>query len=158
MKNKFWKEVFSSITPTIQGALFCHPEKILLTSFWNNPFVTKNRPIKKAEFPDISAKITYFQDLFKIGSNKMLTKAEIEDNCNILLSQETYIELSYIVNTTLRKIGFRLENLPIVQLPIQPILINIATLVTKGCNSYYKLIRKKRVPAIEYLPCVFFLL
>ena len=86
MQNKFWKEVFSSIAPTVQGALFCHPEIFFLTSFWKNTFVTKNRLIKSADFPDISAKITYFQDLFKIGSNKMLSKAEIEENCNILLS------------------------------------------------------------------------
>ena len=145
IQNKFWREVFRTAAPVIEGAVFCHPEKILLGSFWDNPLVTKNRPLKKIDFSEISDKVVYFQDLFKVGSNDLLSKAEIEEKCDTMLSQETYIELSYIMKTSLRKVGFRLENLPIVQLPIQPLLINIATLVTKGCNTYYKLIRKKKV-------------
>ena len=144
LKNCFWKEVFMTEAPTLQGALFCHPEKILLTSFWDNPLIVRNRPIKRNDFPEIAQKITYFQDFFKIGTKNLLSKVELEEKYNLQLNQETYIELSYIVKSSLQKIGLRQENLPIVQLPIQPILTNIATLVVKGCNRYYKLIRKKK--------------
>ena len=145
INNKFWKEVFGTVVSIIQGAIFCHPEKILLTSFWNNPLVTKNRPIKESDFPNISQHFKYFQDFFEVGTKDLVSKAAIEEKCNIQLSLETYIELKYIIKTSLQKIGLRQDNLPLVQLPIQPILINIATLVNKGCNIYYKLIRRKKV-------------
>ena len=40
MGNKFWKQVFGSVTPFMQGALFCHPEKILTAPLWDNPTIT----------------------------------------------------------------------------------------------------------------------
>ena len=33
LKNDFWKEVFLTVEPTIQGAIFSHPDKILISSF-----------------------------------------------------------------------------------------------------------------------------
>ena len=44
----------------------------------------------------------------------------------------------------MEKLGLQLEKLPNVQLPSQPLLINIATLTRKGCSSYYKILRKKQ--------------
>ena len=38
----------------------------------------------------------------------------------------------------------RREKLPIVQLPVQPLIVNIATMSVSGCNRYYKLIRNKK--------------
>ena len=58
LKKCFWKEVFMTGAPTLQGALFCHPEKILPTSYWDNPFIVRNRPIQKNDFPEIAQKIT----------------------------------------------------------------------------------------------------
>ena len=144
LKNKFWKEVFSAVIPILDGAMFSHPTKILSASFWNNPLFIRNRPIKKTDFPEISEKITYLLDFFKLGTNELLTRQEIEEKFDVQISQDTYIELSYIVKTSLQKIGMRLDKLPLVQLPVQPALIAIATMTKKGCSSYYKLIRSKR--------------
>ena len=57
LKNNFWSQVLGSTTPFMQGALFCHPEKIVIAPFWDNPSITKNnKPIKKSAFPTISKK------------------------------------------------------------------------------------------------------
>ena len=121
LKNKFWKEVFSSVMPIMEGAIFTHPSKILSASFWNNPFFVRNRVIKETDFPDISKNIiNYFQDFFKIGTNEHLTQQELEEKCECQLTRETYIELSYIIKTSLQRIGIRREKLPHIQLPVQP--------------------------------------
>ena len=73
-----------------------------------------------------------------------MSREDLQLKYNTQISTNSYIELSYVIRTTLQKIGLRLENLPIVQLPIQPILVNIATLTERGCNRYYKLLRKKK--------------
>ena len=144
LKNKFWKEVFSSLIPILEGAIFYHPTKILSASFWNNPLFVRNRVIKETDFPNISRKINYLQDFFKVGTNEFLTQQELEEKCECPVTQETYIELSYIVKTSLQKLGMRKEKLPIVQLPVQPMLVGIANITNKGCSSYYRLLRKKR--------------
>ena len=128
----------------MEGAIFTHPSKILSASFWNNSLFIRNRAIKETDFPNISRNINYFQDFFKIGTNELLTHQELEEKCERRLTQETYIELSYIVKTSLQKIGMRREKLPPIQLPVQPMLVGIATMTNKGCNSYYKLIRSKK--------------
>ena len=65
MGNRFWKEIFLTVGPIMQGAIFCHPEKILISTFWDNPLIVRNKAIKKTDFPEISPKITYFQDFFQ---------------------------------------------------------------------------------------------
>ena len=123
---------------------FQNTPKILYSIFWDNPLIVRNRAIKKTDFPEISRKITFFQDFFKIGTNEVLSREELQLKYEIEININTYIELSYIIKSTIQKIGLRRENLPIVQLPIQPVLVNVAMLTEKGCNRYYKLLRKKK--------------
>ena len=68
MKNPFWKEVFCSAKPTLEGAIFCHPEKLLMSPFWNNTLIKRNnRAIKPTAFPDISSVVTTVGDFYKLG-------------------------------------------------------------------------------------------
>ena len=144
MHNKFWGEVLLSVAPIMQGAIFCNPEKIYQTTFWNNPKILKNnKSIKKSSFPEISDKIINISDFYKIGTNLMLTYEEFQSRHQLELSEDTFIELHYIVSSAIRSLGIVGYKLPRLELPQQPIIANIATLTVKGCNAYYKLLRKK---------------
>ena len=143
MSNLFWKEVFGSVQAVMKGALFCSPEKILLSSFWGNPAVTRNnKPIKATNFPNLALKIKDVADFFIPGTNQICTKASLELKCNTILDENSYIEIKYILKSCVEGLGLQLERLPIVHLPSQPLLVNIATLTRTGCSSYYKLLRK----------------
>ena len=127
----------------MKGALFCSPEKILLSSFWGNPAVTRNnKPIKATNFPNLALKIKDVADFFIPGTNQICTKASLELKCNTILDENSYIEIKYILKSCVEGLGLQLERLPIVHLPSQPLLVNIATLTRTGCSSYYKLLRK----------------
>ena len=62
----------------------------------------------------------------------------------MISTESSFIELKYIIKISVERLGLQLDKLPIIQLPSQPLLINVATLTRKGCSSYYKLIRKKK--------------
>ena len=145
MHNKFWGEVLLSVAPIMQGAIFCNPEKIFQSTFWDNPKILKNnKPIKKSSFSSISNKISNIADFYKIGTNKMLTYEEFKIFHGIDLEENTFIELHYIISSAIRSLGIVEQRLPSLILPQQPIIVNIATLTIKGCNSYYKLLRKQK--------------
>ena len=77
--NKFWKQVFIGIGPFMQGALFCHPEKLLYAPFWENPNILRNnKPIKTNAFPYLSEKIKTMSDFYKIGTSSFLSKAVLK--------------------------------------------------------------------------------
>ena len=42
LKNNFWKQIMCSVSPFMQGALFCHPEKLVTAPLWDNPQITRN--------------------------------------------------------------------------------------------------------------------
>ena len=96
IKNKFWKEVFCSVTSYMQGAIFCNPEKILVAPFWDNPTITRNnKPIRKTAFPAVSCKINTISDFYRPGSVIKLSKDELEDTFGVEISDEVFIELHY---------------------------------------------------------------
>ena len=37
LSNQFWKQVFSSVGPIMQGAISCYPEKMFTAPLWENP-------------------------------------------------------------------------------------------------------------------------
>ena len=145
MHNKFWGEVLLSVAPIMQGAIFCNPEKIYQSTFWDNQSILRNnKTVKKSFYPSIANKIVSISDFFKIGTNSMMTFEEFQDFHQIELTQNTFIELHYIVTSAVRSLGIVEQRLPRLELPQQPIISNIATLTIKGCNSYYKILRKKK--------------
>ena len=145
MQNKFWKEVFLSVKPIMQGAIFCYPEKILQSTFWDNPkILQKNKPIKKQTFPIIANKIDLIADFFKPQTTELMNLQDLNNVYGIILDENTFIELQYIIKTSLQSLGLNTGQLSEIFLPLQPLLVNISLLSKKGCNKYYKLLRKKK--------------
>ena len=98
MDNRFWKQVLCSVTPFMQGALFCHPEKIVTALFWDNPSITRgNKPIKKSAFPGLSQKNHTISDFYHPGTAMKLNKNELENKYQIAISEDNFMELHYII-------------------------------------------------------------
>ena len=144
MSNPFWNQVFSGVMPFMQGAIFCHPDKIFVAPFWDNPIITRNnKAIKPSSFPTFSHKIKTISEFFQAGSNNLLTKLELENTYKIEISEESLLEINYIINTTFRSLGINQMNFVAPFLPIQPLLINISNVSKKGCGSFSKFLKKK---------------
>ena len=145
MKNKFWKQVLCAVSPFMQGALFCHPEKLLIAPFWDNPNISRNnKPIKPSAFPNLSVKIKTMSDFYATGSGTMLTKTELENKYQVTISEENLIELHYIIKTARQSLGITDNTSIPTFLPFQPLLINILNLTKKGCSTYCKILKKKK--------------
>ena len=145
MNNKFWKQVFSAVNPFMQGAVFCHPEKIFVAPLWDNPIISRNnKAMKTSAFPNLSHKMKTISDFYNPGSKTMFTKQEIENKYQIVLSEDCLLELHYIIRTTKRSLVIDESSSEPIFLPFQPLLINIANLAKKGCNLYCKFLKKKR--------------
>ena len=144
VKNNFWKQVFCAVNPIMQGALFCHPEKIVTAPLWDNPLITRNnKPLKGSAYPHLSGKITTMSDFYHPGTSTVLTRAELERRFNMVLAEDTYVEFQYIFKVAKRNLGIN-DNCKLTTFhPFQPLLIHLANLVKKGCNVYYRFLRKK---------------
>ena len=144
IKNNFWKQTLSSVTPFMQGALFCYPEKIVIAPIWDNPIVTRNnKPLKMSDFPGVSHKLYTMSDFYEPGTFHPYSRAEIETKYEININDATLLELHYIFKIARIKLGLGdIHSLPTF-LPSQPLLINILNLNQKGCNVFYRLLRKQ---------------
>ena len=143
--NPFWKQVFIAIAPLMQGAIFCSPEKILMSPFWDNSLILRNnRPIKTSSFPAISSKIKTIADFYVNGTNIFATKHELENKYDIEISEENLRELHYIVTTTRQRVGVKPNIGTEPYYPTQPLLINILNITKTGCIAYYKLLIMKQ--------------
>ena len=141
--NKFWKEVFCSVIPHMQGAIYCYPEKILMAPILENPlFQQNNKPIKYTSFPSFVGKNLILADFFACGTNRMLNLDQFIANTGCALTEEQFTELKYIFTTTFRIIGLRVQTMQRLERPLQPLLINIANITKSGCNRYYRMLVK----------------
>ena len=146
MKNVFWREVFLSVKAVMQGALFSEPEKILLAPFWRNPVITRNRKqIKETDFPMLDQKVKTLSDFIKPCTRDLYTKDEFQQRHGISVNEDTFIELRYIVTCTIKEYSFEPDSLPLFSLPIQPLLVSIATRYKKGCSNFYRCLRNSIV-------------
>ena len=142
--NDFWKQIFCSAGDFMQGALYSIPENVILAPFWNNTIIKKNRKaIKISDFPEIANKVSIVADFYDQETGELLTKGEFEQKYECLLTNETMVELNYIINTARAGLGIN-NNVKIpFSRPIQPLLIKIINVAKKGCSAYSKLLRKK---------------
>ena len=115
-----------------------------MAPFWDNPYITRNnRAIKKSIFPALSHKLSSIIDFYRPGTCILYTREELMNVYNVIVTQETITELHYIIKNALRGLGLP-ENLSFENIhPFQPLLIYIVNLTKKGCNVYYRLLRKK---------------
>ena len=144
IKNKFWSEVLLTVSPTMQGAIFCHPENLITAPLWDNPLITRNnKALKKTAYPGWSDRVTTMSDFYHPGTKITLDRADFQRKYDVSLSEETYLEFKYIFQLAQSNLGIIDNSLVSTFYPHQPLLIGIANLVQKGCNVYYKILRKK---------------
>ena len=143
INNRFWQQILCNVNPFMQGAIYCYPENISIAPIWDNPLFTRNnKPLKRSQFSNISSKIKIMSDFYNPGTNILLTKIQLEERFNIIMSEELYIELRYIFKNACRSLGLVDSFFPSTHLPAQPLLIKMANIVKKGCNAYYRFLRK----------------
>ena len=82
-------------------------------------------------------------DFYVSGSGTMLSKNELENKYQVMISEESFKELHYVIKTARQRLGIKDDSLIPTFLPFQPLLINIVNLTKKGCSTYCKLIKKK---------------
>ena len=137
LNNQFWKQIFSNVNPFMQGAILCYPENISVAPIWDNPLFTRNnKPLKRTQYPNISKKINMIADFYRPGTNNVFTKTELEERFDVVMSDDLYIELKYIFKNACRSLGLVDNFCHSTTLP------SLANKVKKGCNIYYKFIRK----------------
>ena len=142
LMNPFWKEVFISTKTVLHGSIYSAPEKLLLTPLWENPEITRNnKPIPTTAFETLVQHIQIIGHLFKHGTNVMMSRQELEQTYNLVVEEESYVELRYIINSAFIKLNMKVQDIPTVLYPMQTLLVNTANLTTKGCNRYYNLLR-----------------
>ena len=128
----------------MQGAIFCHPENLITAPLWDNPLITRNnKALKKTAYPGWSDRVTTMSDFYHPGTKITLDRVDFQRKYDVSLSEETYLEFKYIFQLAQSNLGIIDNSLVSTFYPHQPLLIGIANLVQKGCNVYYKILRKK---------------
>ena len=143
IKNPFWSQVLGAVSPLMQGAMFCYPEKIVTAPFWGNPNILRgNRPIKKDMFPILANKVKNVADLYIPGTAEVLTRDWMEMH-NLIVAEEVILEIKYILKQTFNKLGLGELRISAPLLPYRPLLIEIANMSQKGCSHFCKLLKGK---------------
>ena len=145
INNKFWRQVLLSTRGLNQGAIFCNPEKLSISSFWHNDFIQRNnKVITFRDYPELVSDISTLSDFFYPHTNNIMSKVDFCTKYNLVVDDHKYIEIRYIITLALQKIGFPKYKLLPSEYPYKPLLIDIALSINKGCSLYYKLLMKKR--------------
>ena len=143
-KNPFWKHVFLSVIPLMQGAVLSDPEKIFIAPLWDNKLILRNgNPLRKTQYPLISSTINTISDFFHPNTSVLKTRDELEMSHNCILDMDTFQELLQTIKTSLRSLGLPDFYATVTNYPYQPLLIRIIRSSRKGCRTYYQLMRKK---------------
>ena len=57
-----------------------------------------NKAIKSSTFPEISQKIKTISDFYKNGSSDKLSRLELENTLQVMISDQTLIEMHFIID------------------------------------------------------------
>ena len=144
MKNKFWKETFQSITTVTNAYLYRYPERFTRSSFWYNPLIKRNNKIIKLnDFPEISKKVCCVGDFLCPHTNTLMTYQCFLNKYSIHISEDRYIDIRYIIQLALQKIGFPFNKIDTICYPNRPLIIEISAMTMKGCAKYSQLLNYK---------------
>ena len=142
-ENQFWKEVFCTVEPIMQGAIHRHPENLFISPLWDNPLIVRNnKTLKQADYPLLKSLETV-TDFFHPNTGKFKTRDELENSMKCIIDMETLTEFHYILNNSRSNVGLPLNTIAVTPFPYQPLLISIANSVKSGCSSYYRFMRSK---------------
>ena len=144
IKNPFWKQVLSTVTPIMQGALFSCPEKLMTAPFWDNRNILRNNvPISKPKLSVWSTIVANVCDFFEPGSGRMKAKEDWIDQFGIAVSDEDLLEVKYILRQSFNRLGLKEETVSAPSLPYRPLLIEIAHKTPTGCSFYSKILKQR---------------
>ena len=130
-KNNFWKEVFITVDHFMQGALHCIPENFIVAPLWENSMILRNnKPLKATNFQGFNDKVNMVGDLYQPESGEFLTREELERMYQVELSVEKFMELKYIINSTIRSLGIKENSVLTCPRPCQPLLMKIFVVVS----------------------------
>ena len=74
--------------------MFHTPEKILLSTFWDNPFIKRNgRTIGTNSYPVIANHINTVADFFNPENCSFLSLQELNEKYNINILNDDFIEI-----------------------------------------------------------------
>ena len=145
LKNKFWNQTLTSVINVFKGIIFCSPEKLTQSTFWNNPLIRRNnKVIKPADFPEIVEKVVFLGDFFYQNTNQVMSYVDFVQKYNIIMDQDKFIDIRYIISLALQKMKFPREKLLPNISPVRPVLIEAVFSTTKGCGMYYKYLTKEQ--------------
>ena len=145
LSNDFWKPVFCGVKAFMQGAIFCDPENIVTSPFWDNLAILRNnKVIKRTFFPGLSDEIFTLADLLCPTTGDLLSWAEMTEVYKYNITQETYVELKYIFKITKTSLGLPESRRLLHEKPYQPLLISLINKTVRGCSVYYRFLRKYR--------------
>ena len=144
LSNKFWQQVLLSARNISENAIFCHPQKLSLSSFWQNPLIKRNnKVIQYRDFPELKNVIFTVSDFFYPQTNNMMNIDDLRDRYSLDIEDNKYIDICYIITLALQKIGFPRHKLIVAEYPLKPLLIDVALAIKKGCSVYYKILMEK---------------
>lgn len=105
----------------------------------------RNRlPLKKTMFPTISNMFNTPADLLKLHgpSWTFISAEELANTWGDNFNLDEYIQIRYIINTTLQGLHINLGNLNILK-PNRPPILNLILMSVKGCSTWTKLLKQK---------------
>ena len=136
INNDFWSQVFATIDPIMQGAIFSYPEKFMLSSWWDNPLILRNnRALRREDYPLLRS-LNRVSNFYHPNSCRIKSTDKFEDSVRCVVDNDTYLEFLVILDMAKRKIGLLDCTSMINCLPQQPLLVHIANFVKKGCSAY----------------------
>ena len=144
MGNIFWKQVLISTDKFMQEAVFCSPERLFLTPFWENPLFRLNeKPVTLNTFGTLSNKLQFLYEFYNAENGQKYTRVELNRKFRVRLSDEKFGQISEIIKRSLINVGLSQNFNYRVNHPIMPGLIEIVNLVKKGTKPYYNILRKR---------------
>ena len=73
-----------------------------------------------------------------------MSKNDFCNRYNLIVDDNKFVEIRYIITLALQKIGLPKHKLLPAEYPLKPLLIDVALSIKKGCSLYYKLLMKKK--------------
>ena len=146
LNNDFWHQVFCIVPRMMDGAMACYPEKFLSSPLFDNNMIVRNsKVLKEADFPELEGKVTIVSDFFFNGTTQLM---DFDTFCvarSSEISELKFIDIRYTLTRAIQKLNISMNRLLPTYKPEIPLLINTILLSKRGCQAYYKLLRKKSI-------------
>ena len=143
IKNKFWKDVYLCLASLQSEVAYASPENFYLFSIFRNPlFKHGNRALVWNNFGNPGHSIRQVGDLYK-SDGVLLSLQDLNQKYGTLMSQPQLTRLQTAINNGIQSLNLNLGRCTWQAEPKQSIMIHIASLNKKGCQSFYRIFRSQ---------------